>query len=179
MDKEHLNSLGYDYIALGHIHSYHKEKNILYPGCHDGSGFDETGTKGFIACDIDKNISRVEFVPSSSAVYEHIKLDISTFTSSYEIVSHLCDLSPSDIYKLTLTGRISPEFVPNIDYIQSALSENVFYIKVEDDTTIDKDITDSKIVSLFSDYLSSCDEEIASLAYRYGIRALKGDDFDL
>lgn len=179
MDKEFLHALGYDYIALGHIHSYYKDKNILYPGCHDGSGFDETGTKGFIACDIDKNISRVEFIPSSSAVYEHIKLDISSFNSSYEIVSHLGDLSPSGIYKLTLTGTVSPEFVPNIDYIQAALSENVFYIKVEDGTTIDKDITDSKIVSLFSDYISSCDEEIASLAYRYGIRALKGDEFDL
>ena len=42
-----------DYMALGHIHSYKKERlddrgEYCYSGCLEGRGFDECGDKGFV-----------------------------------------------------------------------------------------------------------------------------------
>ena len=48
MSKTTLKSLGFDYIALGHIHkkSYNDEENqkIVYPGSLISMGFDELRT---------------------------------------------------------------------------------------------------------------------------------------
>ncbi len=52
MNKNNLNKLGFDYIALGHIHKpdYNTEQNqrIVYPGSTIAMGFDELGEHGFI-----------------------------------------------------------------------------------------------------------------------------------
>ena len=43
-----LNSIGFDYIALGHIHKKMLDKNIIYPGSLISLGFDELGEHGMI-----------------------------------------------------------------------------------------------------------------------------------
>ncbi len=52
LSKIYLKSLGFDYIALGHIHknSYNEEENqrIVYPGSLVSLGFDELGKHGMI-----------------------------------------------------------------------------------------------------------------------------------
>ena len=54
-----LKNKGIDYLALGHIHSYKKERLdargvYCYPGCLEGRGFDECGEHGFVMLDIDE-----------------------------------------------------------------------------------------------------------------------------
>ena len=52
MSKTKLKSMGFDYVALGHIHkiSYRDEENqkIVYPGSLISLGFDELGKHGMI-----------------------------------------------------------------------------------------------------------------------------------
>jgi len=52
LSKTYLKELGFDYIALGHIHkiSYNEEENqkIVYPGSLVSLGFDELGKHGMI-----------------------------------------------------------------------------------------------------------------------------------
>lgn len=43
-----LHGLGYDYIALGHIHKRECDRNIVYPGSLASLGFDELGEHGMI-----------------------------------------------------------------------------------------------------------------------------------
>lgn len=174
LDIKKLRTLGYDYIALGHIHKYIKTDNIVYPGCHDGGGFDETGIKGFVSGEVSNHALSLEFVPSSTLIYEEFDFDISSFSSSLAIADALNEKLSDGIYSVNLTGTLKEGFVPNIKYITSSLSKP-FHVSVKDKTTQDTDISESSIYKIFADYLkNNYDEETAQLALRYGIRALKG-----
>lgn len=48
VSRTEFHSLGYDYIALGHIHKREIDKNIVYPGSLLSLGFDELGQHGMI-----------------------------------------------------------------------------------------------------------------------------------
>ena len=47
---KNLKNLGFDYIALGHVHktNYKKDENIIYPGSLISLGFDEIGEHGMV-----------------------------------------------------------------------------------------------------------------------------------
>lgn len=177
INKDKIFNLGYDYTALGHIHQSMIFPRMAYPGCHDGGGFDETGTKGFLFCCVDKNICNVQFVPSSSRVYEVFNFDISPFSSSDEVANALLDILNDNLYSITLTGKGENCFVPNTEYICSLLSKKTFYTKIVRSEKEDDDISQSVIYKLFSQYLKdNCDEKTAALALLYGTKALKGDE---
>lgn len=177
LDKAFLSSLGYDYIALGHIHQSYIAPPFCYPGCHDGSGFDEEGVKGFIECDINKPSVDIKFIPSSSRIYETICIDISPFSSSEEIVSAIESCLGDGLYKIILQGEVKEGFSPNIEYISKELSSKVFYVKVYDETSLSSDISETALFRLFNEYIQeNFDEETARLAIKYGTKALKGED---
>lgn len=180
INKEFLSSLGYDYIAMGHIHDYTKFQNIVYPGCHDGGGFDECGEKGFIFAEISKNFSRIEFIASSSLIYETIKLNISDYSSSLEIAAALEAKLTGGIYKISLIGYTKDGFVPNCETIANAVSHKAFHVTLEDLSEPDINLESSRIFKLFNEYLNNnFNPETALLARKLGISALKGEDFDL
>lgn len=181
LNKDFISKLGYDYVALGHIHQYHKIQNIAYPGCHDGGGFDELGPKGFISGNISKGFLSTEFIPSSSQVYEIIDFDISDKTSTSSIADALYDeISENGIYKINLTGTIKEDFYPNISLISDILSQKAFFVKITNKTQADKNLAESNLFNYFTEYIfKNCDDEIASLALQLGINALKGDVRDI
>ncbi len=177
LNKEELLKLGYDYIALGHIHQCCILSPIAYPGCHDGGGFDEEGLKGFLECDIDKNSLNIRFIPSSSRIYETIIFDVSDFSSSEKIAEALKESVHDGIYKVLLTGKATEDFSPNLGYISSVLSQNAFFIKVEAEFSEDSDLSQSALYSLFYEHLKeNCHESVFPLALKYGTLALKGED---
>lgn len=176
MNKDILLSYGYDYIALGHIHEYSKHHHIVYPGCHDGAGFDETGEKGFVFGSFADSLLALSFIPSSSLVYSKVQFDSSSYTSSADIAAAISEKFPDGIYKFTLTGTPAEGFTPNISAIESYISQNFFFAAVTDNTTADSSITDSMLYKLFSEYITSHAEgDVASIALRYGLCAMKGD----
>ncbi|MBQ8002033.1 MAG: DNA repair exonuclease [Clostridia bacterium] len=177
MNKDKLFSLGYDYVALGHIHEFSRYKTIVYPGCHDGGGFDETGEKFFVACRVENKLPIVEKIPSSSLVYRSESFDISQYSSSDEIGAALCEKFPQGIYKFSLTGTPAEGFVPNISLIQDYICEYFFHATVEDCSDTKADASTNMLYKIFSDYVqSSCiDEEVSRLALHYGACALKGE----
>lgn len=175
MNKDVISSSGYDYIALGHVHEFYSYKSIFYPGCHDGSGFDEAGEKGFLFVDTKKHPA-VSFIPSSSLVYSKENIDISPYSSSLEIADAITGKYPDGIYKFILTGTPRKGFVPNPSAIEDYISQSFFHSSVIDNTSYDKHITDSMLYKLFEGYvLSHSEGDISSLALRYGLSAMKGD----
>ncbi|MBQ8540060.1 MAG: DNA repair exonuclease [Clostridia bacterium] len=176
MNKDALSALGYDYVALGHIHEHFKYKSIVYPGCHDGAGFDEAGEKGFIYGDFSKGSLSLEFIPSSSLVYRKEDFDVSAFTSSSAVADAIMEKFPDGIYKFYLTGTPQDDFVPNTDAIEAYISQKFFHATVADNTTNDINLSDSMLFKLFEEYISkNAEGDIAALALRYGTNALKGD----
>lgn len=180
LDCARLSTLGYDYIALGHIHSFHRSANFAYPGCHDASGFDELGEKGFISGFLHNHSLSVDFIPSSSVVYDSFDFDISDYTSSSQIASALELKISNGAYRINLTGILKSDFIPNTDYITSVLSQKAFFVSVSDKTIPAAHLSDSDLFRLFSERISSVsDPSVASLALKYGICALKGMTDDI
>lgn len=179
LNKDFLSLLGFDYTALGHIHESHIFPKMAYPGCHDGGGFDESGTKGFLFCEIEKGmLPSIKFIPSSSRIYEEITLDISGFSSSESISRELEGLISDGIYKIILTGHATDGFSPSTEHIRSCLEKKAFFVKVESQVKENSPPLSGPLWNLTLEYLKdNCTAETALLAEKYAALALKGDDF--
>ena len=62
LNSNKLKEIGFDYVALGHIHkaNYEENKNnFIYPGSLISFGFDELGEHGFLDVEINKNNSEI------------------------------------------------------------------------------------------------------------------------
>jgi DNA repair protein SbcD/Mre11 len=63
LNSNKLKEIGFDYIALGHIHKANYENNrnnFIYPGSLISFGFDELGEHGFLDIKINKNNSEIK-----------------------------------------------------------------------------------------------------------------------
>lgn len=83
---EQLTDKGYDYWALGHVHTREVVREtpwIVFPGNTQGRHARETGPKGcmVVEAEPDTGISSVEFVPTDVARWHHISIDIAGLTS--------------------------------------------------------------------------------------------------
>lgn len=112
VDIKSLANKGFDYIALGHIHSHNginKIKNTYwsYPGIPEGRGFDECGKKGYIKGYISKNLSELNFISSSKRIYVDEIIDVSDFKNEYEIYDVVNSISDGkeNICKFTFVGE--------------------------------------------------------------------------
>ena len=67
LNKTKLKQIGFDYVALGHIHKpdYNNEESqrIIYPGSPISMGFDELGKHGVIVGELTKEEIKLEFHP--------------------------------------------------------------------------------------------------------------------
>ncbi|MBQ6602326.1 MAG: metallophosphoesterase [Eubacterium sp.] len=123
IDTVQLQSAGFDYIALGHIHM----PGVLlphlaaFPGSLEPLDPSETGQRGFIVCELpDTGKPSIEFVPFSSAVYTDMDLEIQADTSLYELKQKVREeaerLGKENIYTLRLSGsgRVFADLRPEI-----------------------------------------------------------------
>ena len=130
LSKNKLKQLGFDYIALGHIHKldYNTEENqnIVYPGSTISMGFDELGKHGFIVGNIEKNKLDIAFIPVDNREYKELEIDITGINSEEELIEKInsINLDENNLYKLILIGKRNFE-IENI-YINK---ENILKIK--------------------------------------------------
>lgn len=138
--KKELKALGFDYIALGHIHKpyYNEEKgqNIVYPGSTISLGFDELGTHGMIVGNIEKDKKlEIAFVPVDKTEFVENTLDITEIISKEELIEKLNNMQTEEnkYYKIILIG--SRNFEINT-YEILKLIENKNVIKIKDNAKI-------------------------------------------
>ena len=152
LNKNRLKQLGFDYIALGHIHrlSYNEEQNqnIVYPGSTLSLGFDELGKHGVIQGEITTNGLKLEFIQIDKKEFVEENLDVTDLPSIEELIEKINEIQIDEdkFYKIILIGKRNFEInVYNIyKYI---LSDNI--IKIKDKTEIGVDIDKiSKEISL-------------------------------
>lgn len=127
-DLKLLSKLGFDYVALGHIHSYSgikKVGNLLwaYPGIPEPTGFDECGEKGYIKGDISKHGNSLEFIPCQKRKYIDETVDITDFISEHELIDVLESMTESqdNICRFTLVGENKFPSSVNTDIIADSL----------------------------------------------------------
>ena len=135
MNKNKLSELGFDYVALGHIHKpdYNNEPNqkIVYPGSTISMGFDELGKHGVILGEINKNNFKLEFIPIDDKEFKELELDISELNSEEELIEKINNLNlDNNYYKIILIG--DKNFEVNIyNLFKFIKDENIIKIKNE------------------------------------------------
>ncbi|MBO5005100.1 MAG: DNA repair exonuclease [Clostridia bacterium] len=143
ISKKILEQIGFDYVALGHIHktNYNIDNNnkIIYPGSTISLGFDELGGHGMIVGEIEKDKLNLEFIKMDPKTFVEKEIDISDFNSDEELVEKINTLETKEgtFYKLNLVG--TRNFEININEINK-LNYNKNILKIKNKTIIQYDI---------------------------------------
>ena len=99
INKNKLKLIGFDYVALGHIHKldYNSEQNqnIVYPGSTISMGFDELGKHGFIVGNIEKDKLEIAFIPADNREFKEFEFDITNINDEEE-----CKCDPDRCYRI-------------------------------------------------------------------------------
>ncbi len=138
---ERLVDKGYDYWALGHVHTREIVREnpwIVFPGNTQGRHARETGPKGCVIVEAEPGIgiSTVEFVPTDVARWHHISIDIGDLLSEEALheavqteVRAAQTLAEDRILALRLTlmgsGPLHGAIVSNRESLRAQLSASV------------------------------------------------------
>lgn len=145
ISKTKLQELGYNYVALGHIHKLMQmqEKNtcIAYPGSTISLGFDELGNHGMIVGDINLETKEIktEFVSIDEAEFKEIELNVDEIYTKEELIEKIngLKLQENKYYKIILQGKRTFEIDTN-EIVKQI--ENLQIIKIKDKTKIKIDL---------------------------------------
>lgn len=190
LTEEEISESGLHYLALGHVHGFSGIRQSgttfwAWPGCPEGRGFDETGTRGVLAGTVGADGVQFEFLPLCRRRYEIRTVDVSdSQTPSEALEKVLPDLCDRDIYRIVLTGESGAEGV-DLDPLLPLLKGRVYHAQLRDSTTVRKDIWaragEDTLTGLFLkkmriryDAASGEDARAAvELAVRFGLAALE------
>ncbi len=117
LKKEELERLGYEYVALGHIHKPQMlvKDRIAYAGALEPIDKNDIGPHGCIVGEITKAGCQTEFVPISIREYKHLVIEVTKETSGHQVknlVKHTIEENGrQNIYKVQLTGFRDPDIL--------------------------------------------------------------------
>lgn len=154
ISKSILEKIGFDYVALGHIHknNYNEEKNIIYPGSTISMGFDELGAHGMIVGDISKNELDLQFVPLDESEFKIINVDITEMISSDELIENINNLQidENDYYEIYLMGKRKFE-IDKYDLKKMITNQRIIKLKnlTKRDYDIQKIVDENTLKGLF------------------------------
>ncbi len=144
IEKEEIESSKMNYIALGHFHAFNEIKTSVpacYPGTPEGLGFKDTGNRGVVLVDLDKNGVKINPSNINSRVYETCELECSDMVNEAEIEKKILEHSdPNKLLRVKLLGV--PETLIELD--SEALLEEIenyfFHLEIIDNITSPSDL---------------------------------------
>ena len=185
--KEKLGRLGFDYVALGHIHKpAHILKNrMAFSGSLEPISYTDTGRRGYILGEVDEEKNtRITFIPTNKRSYVNMALELEKGYTNGEIVSVVEDniksIGADNIYRIMLKGNVDDDLEINLSSLIRRYNINEVINKTQRDYDIDEllEMNENNLLGRFikalSDEDSEEDDEIRAKAMRYGIEALLG-----
>lgn len=179
-----LKQLGFDYVALGHIHKTNltrENRNIIYPGSTISLGFDELGEHGMIVGDIEKEKIQVEFIKLDDKEFKELEIDITNINQPEELLEKIetLELNEKDLYKIILKGNRNFE-INTYKLYKQIETRNI--IKIKDKTQIGYDLNkianNTTLKGIFAKEMldklndENIDKETIEKAIEIGIEAL-------
>lgn len=113
--KSVVERLGFDYIALGHIHKPGAliPDYMIYSGALEPIDKNDTGAHGYVKGELTKKGCRTAFVPFAKREYIHLELEIEEHMTGFavrkEIQRAIKENGEQNIYKVILEGFKDPE----------------------------------------------------------------------
>ena len=181
-----------DYLALGHYHSHSisvidDRGSAVYSGTPEGRGFDEIGDKGYVMLNVSEK--RVDYVFRKFAKrrLHIIPVDISGAVRALDIETRadraLREIPYSDLVRLELCGKYSPDLFKDIDALYRNFEEKYYYFEIKDSSRIainpedykyDKSLKGEFIRAVSAD--NSIDDSMKEKIIACGINALMGEE---
>lgn len=134
---------GFDYIALGHNHSFSgikKVENTFFActGSFFSTNSTETGEKGYLIGNVVKNNTTLSLKSSKLPVIENIILDISDISSDEELDKLVCEKIPKNNSNTCAFVTVCGEknYSPNLKALKNTLDE-VFFACIFIDNTVE------------------------------------------
>ena len=111
---EDLTSIGFDYWALGHVHTRDVLRGsnpaIVYPGNPQGRQPNESGVHGVYLVEMDEGGgSRLDFRPTNTVRWEAVQVSIAEFDSEEEVLKAI-----DQVAQLTLESSVGIPIVMRI-----------------------------------------------------------------
>ncbi len=131
VSKNELETLGFDYIAMGHIHKRQIiDNNIVYPGSTVSLGFDEQGKHGMIVAEVNKADVKINFIKLDNRIFEERKIDVTNLNTVEELIELLNGLNIEEniMIKIILEGTRQFEIEEN-KILKLLNNKNILKIK--------------------------------------------------
>lgn len=143
IQKNKLKQLGFNYVALGHIHksNYNEanNENIIYSGSTISLGFDELGKHGIIVGEINQNNQlKIQFKPLDKVEFVEEIIQITNIQTKEELIEKIdtIKIEKNKFYKIILTGERNFEI--NTYEIEKYVDERI--IKIKNNTKIKQNL---------------------------------------
>ena len=186
--EEDIAASGLDYLALGHVHTASGlqksgETYWAYPGCPEGRGFDETGTKGVYLGTAEKGNVTLDFVPMAGREYRVQEIVLAPETDPLAAAKAACaEGSARDVRRLIFKGEHRGPVA--VAEIAQALEDAAFHLELWDETREPEDlwagagndslrgITLASLRTAWSQASDEAERQKVTLAVRYALAAL-------
>lgn len=123
--REVVASLGFDYVALGHIHKPQilVQDRMAYAGALEPVDKNDTGPHGYIQGELEGKKCRISFIPMARREYIHMEIPIHEETTGFGLRSQILEAigkrGVENIYRLRIEGFRDPEISFDLDYMDS------------------------------------------------------------
>ena len=136
LNENKLKEIGFDYIALGHIHKKLINNNIVYPGSTISFGFDELGEHGMLDVNLEKGNLKINFIKLDDKEFVEKNINISEINTEEELIEKINNekLEENKFYKIILIGNKNIEINKN-KILKLLDSKNI--IKIKDESKIE------------------------------------------
>lgn len=179
--KSALESAGFDYIALGHIHRPQEviANQAIYAGALEPIDKNDTGKHGYIRGEIRNGAVRTAFVPLAKREYIQLNLEVKPDMTAGSLRTWIRQIvekrGRENLYQFTLKGFRDAEV--EFELLSLNIGENV--LEIVDETKIAYDMEKLRIENadnLIGRYISlfdGCEEgSVEQQALYEGVRAL-------
>ncbi len=119
--KETVDKIGFDYVALGHIHKPQEliPGRMAYAGALEPVDKNDTGKHGFIRGELGESGCRITFCPMASREYVHMTVRVDEGMTGFSLRSKIREeieaRGRQNVYKIILEGQKDPETVFDLE----------------------------------------------------------------
>ena len=182
INENKIKELGFDYIAMGHIHKKTINENIIYPGSTISFGFDELGEHGILDINLEKNKLEINFEKLDDTEFKEININISEIFSEEELIEKINEikLEENNYYKIILKGNKNIEINTN-KILKIINKKNI--LKIKDFTKLNFNLEEIKKENNLKSYFikeiekikeeNNCSDEEIKSAIEIGLQALQ------